>query len=372
MRFLVEAIGTAVPERRAAQGEILEETLRYAGAEDPKAERTLRALYRRSGIRHRGSVLLEASDDGLRIPFYQEARERRGWPGTGARMSAYAGLGAGLAEAAGRRALESASCDPQSVTRLVFVSCTGFTAPGIDLYLTRALGLSPRVKRAQIGFMGCHGAINGLEVARSMAATAGPGERTLLVALELCSLHAQPGMGNGDVVANAIFADGAAAVVGRCDAGVREGADDAWALVDTRSVRVPDSDDAMTWSIGDRGFRMTLSSRVPDLLERHLAPAVDAWLAEAGLTRGDVRSWAVHPGGVRILEAAGRALGLGPEALDASRRVLREHGNMSSPTVLFVVDEMRRSGGGLPCVLLAFGPGLMVEMARIGGPGPRA
>jgi predicted naringenin-chalcone synthase len=126
---------------------------------------------------------------------------------------------------------------------------------------------------------------------------------------------------------------------------------------------MPDSTDAMTWRIGDHGFRMTLSAAVPGLIRAHLSSWLDGWLSEHGLTRDAVGSWAVHPGGPRILGAVEEALGLPDEALHHSREVLRQHGNMSSPTVLFIVDRLRRAQAPRPCVALAFGPGLVVEAA---------
>jgi predicted naringenin-chalcone synthase len=128
---------------------------------------------------------------------------------------------------------------------------------------------------------------------------------------------------------------------------------------------MPDSAEAMTWRIGDHGFRMTLSARVPELIQTHLRGWLTGWLAEQGLERSDIASWAVHPGGPRILDAVESALGLEPEQNAVARSVLREHGNMSSPTILFILDRMRREGARGPCVALAFGPGLAVEVALL-------
>jgi len=359
MALLVESIGTAVPEHRIGRERAVEDAIRYAGAVGRDA-RSLAALYRRSGIENRGSVLLQKRRGAVCLPFYGNGRER-GWPRTGERMEAYARHSTELAVRAACRAIERAGVEASTITRLVTVSCTGFAAPGVDIDLIRGLELPASLKRVQVGFMGCHGALNGLEAARALNATSEPGERALLVAIELCSLHAQTGMQADDLVANALFADGAGALLGR----VATPADRGWVLADTRSVLVPDTAGAMTWRIGDHGFRMTLAATVPDLLDRSLAPAVDEWLGESGLRREDIRSWAVHPGGRRILDAVEHSLGLGDEALEVSRAVLRDHGNMSSATVLFVVDEIRRRGGEAPCVLLGFGPGLMIEMARL-------
>ena len=136
-------------------------------------------------------------------------------------------------------------------------------------------------------------------------------------------------------------------------------------MVGTGTLLMPESEQDMSWRIGDHGFRMTLSARVPDLIQKNLRPWVVAWLADHDLSIGDVASWAVHPGGPRILSSVEGALGLSREQTRASREVLEECGNMSSATVLFILDRLRREQAPPPCVAMAFGPGLVVEAALI-------
>jgi predicted naringenin-chalcone synthase len=209
--------------------------------------------------------------------------------------------------------------------------------------------------------MGCHGALNGLRVARAFL-DADPSACVLLCALELCSLHHQYGWDVGTIVANALFADGAAAVVAVASGNTRPGR---FRLLASGSVVADDSEDAMTWRIGDHGFRMTLSPQIPELIGLHLRPWLEGWLAHHGLDFAAIGSWAVHPGGPRILSAVGEAIGLDSADLETSQRVLADHGNMSSPTILFILDRIRRSGAGRPCLALAFGPGLAVEAALL-------
>jgi predicted naringenin-chalcone synthase len=261
-----------------------------------------------------------------------------------------------LAAAAARAALTDARMSASTVTHLVTVSCTGFVAPGIDLMLIHELGLSASVARAHIGFMGCHGALNGLRVASAFTG-ASPDAVVLLCAVELCSLHYHYGWDPQRMVANALFGDGAAAVVGT---GAGEGA---WRLASSSSRVFPESMDAMGWTIGDHGFEMRLSKAVPRLIAGNVGPWLRSWLAEQGLSLEMVRSWAVHPGGPKILEAAEEGLGLPREATLDSRAVFAEHGNMSSPTVLFIVERLRKSDAPRPCVALGFGPGLAAEAA---------
>jgi predicted naringenin-chalcone synthase len=246
----------------------------------------------------------------------------------------------------------------------VTVSCSGFVAPGFDLDLIRDLPLSPGTARTHVGFMGCHGALNGLRVARAFV-EADPLSRVLLCAAELCSLHYDYRTETARILANALFADGAAALVAT---GAAPGADaqlDAgpWRHVASGSAVLPGSAEAMTWSIGDHGFEMGLSPRVPDVIAAHLRPWLEEWLAAHGLALEGVASWAIHPGGPRILDVVESCLRLPPDAATESRRVLEECGNMSSPTVLFILDRLRRQGAPRPCVALGFGPGLVVEAA---------
>ena len=366
MSLHVIGFGTAVPAHSILQDEAAEVSAGFATADAGRA-RTLRALYRRTGVTKRHSVVLE-SDDGPargRQSFYPPLAgpEDRG-PATEVRMRRYEEEAPGLSAAAARAALEDSGLDPREITHLVTVSCTGFFAPGLDAAVIERLGLPRRVERTHVGFMGCHGALNGLRVADSFT-RADPEARVLLCSVELCTLHFAYGWHPDQIVPNALFADGAAAVVG---VGARAGrrAPVGWRVLASGTLLLPDSEGDMTWRIGDHGFRMTLSARVPDLIEQSVGPWLDEWLGEHGLDRRDVATWAVHPGGPRVLSAFGQATGLTNGAFDVSREVLSEYGNMSSATVLFILDRLRRRSAPLPCVALAFGPGLVVEGALIG------
>jgi predicted naringenin-chalcone synthase len=248
------------------------------------------------------------------------------------------------------------------LTHLITVSCTGFFAPGVDYTLMRELGLAATIQRTHVGFMGCHGALNGLRVAQAFARS-DPASRILLCAVELCSLHCHYGTDPQKMIGNAIFSDGCAAVVGVPHAA---GQADSWKIIGTGSFLIPDSADAMTWTIGDHGFEMTLSKRVPSLIARHLRPALESWLEHSGRRLSDIRSWAIHPGGPRILDAAQHALGLTTDHTATSRDVFSEFGNMSSPTILFIIDRLRRQNAPRPCLALAFGPGLIAEAVLFG------
>ena len=362
MTLVLAGFGTALPEHRFTQAELAELHAGFCRIDETR-ERTLKALYRRSGVKTRGSVILEVADGPLdaRQSFYHPARDEhdRG-PATTDRMRVYAEAAPRLATTAAAKALASADVAPDAVTHLVTVSCTGFVAPGVDAAIIEGLGLPRTTQRTHVGFMGCHGALNGLRVAHSFG-DGSPDHVSLVCSVELCTLHFSYGWDPDMMVANALFADGAAAVVGRS----ANGSGDEWRVGGMGTFLVPDSRGDMTWRIGDHGFRMTLSARVPEIIQSQLKGWVVHWLAEHGLEVANVASWAVHPGGPRILSSVERALGVDRDHSEVSREVLAEHGNMSSATILFILDRMRRLDAPRPCVALAFGPGLVVEALLI-------
>jgi predicted naringenin-chalcone synthase len=279
-------------------------------------------------------------------------------PSTAIRMAAFARLAPPLAERSARAAIDDAQLDPRAVTHLVTVSCTGFVSPGVDAHLVESLGLRRDVSRVNIGFMGCHAAINALAVARSIA-RADSDARVLVACVELCSLHLSYGRSMEKIVANALFADGAASVVvGQSDDASR------WELVSTSSQLLPvDTRADMGWTIGDVGFEMTLSPRVPEMVESGIRAWCDDWLGRAGSSVETVERWAIHPGGPKVLTSAARGLGIEPSQVEVSRDVLREHGNMSSTTVLFILERLASTTGDV--AMLAFGPGLTMEGALL-------
>jgi predicted naringenin-chalcone synthase len=301
------------------------------------------------GTRESGSVFLPSGQDDDCGPT------------TAQRMEHYARLAPPLAVDASHRALSASGLSGADMSHLVTVSCTGFVAPGVDVALIQGLGLPSTVQRTHVGYMGCHGALNGLRVARAFAASE-PGARVLLCAVELCSLHYHYGWNPSKMVANALFGDAAAALVGVCGTAAPAGS---WTVAASGSCLLPDSANAMSWTIHDHGFEMTLAKQVPGLIARCLRPWLQKWLFEQGVALGDIASWAVHPGGPRILSAVEEGLCLSREALGESRKVLAECGNVSSPTVLFILDRLRKANASRPCVMLGFGPGLMVEAALV-------
>lgn len=364
MSLLIRGIGTSVPEHFILQDDAARLASAFIPAEG-RRDRILRALYRKTGVRKRHSVMLDSNDGKAeeRQTLYPPAvdADDQG-PSTEVRMDRYEREAPGLALTAAQEALTASGLDPDELTHLVTVSCTGFYSPGVDATLIAELGLRPTVQRTHVGFMGCHGTLNGLRVASSFGGSH-PEAHVLVSSVELCSLHYAYGWNPDLLVANALFSDGSGALIGSAPGG--ESPDDAWDIADSASLLMPDSAGAMSWRIGTHGFRMTLDPTVPDLIQQHLKPWTETWLGTQGLRAEDVGSWAIHPGGPRIVDAVRDALALDEEQLQAAREVLAEYGNMSSATILFILDRLRRRNAPLPVVAMAFGPGLVVEAALI-------
>ena len=296
-------------------------------------------------------AVLEATADatGTGCGFYRLDR----FPGTAERMARYETEAPALAEAA-CLALGFAERVP-AITHLIFASCTGFVAPGLDQWLIHRFGLGGHVERTIVGFMGCQAAINALKLAWHMARS-DHRARILVVNLELCSLHLQPAREAGPLLCSLLFADGcSAALVSQEPHGLR--------IEGFHAALVPATAHQITWRIGDSGFDMALSGLVPLTLARALPDHAGAILG--GMGAEEVTHWAVHPGGRSVLDAVARGLELPQGALDVSRAVLREFGNMSSATVMFVLERvMRVAASGAPGCALAFGPGLSAETMR--------
>ncbi len=349
-------IGTAVPEHDVHQPFIAFARTLLA---EPRQCCVFERMAERSGIAHRYSNLRpgvlaagEVDADG----FYR----RGAFPGTAARMRQYEPL-------ARRLALQAvAALDLQSerdrITHVVAASCTGFTAPGLDLQLTDALRLPRSVGRTLIGFMGCAAAVPALRAACD-AVRADPTARVLVVNCELSTLHLQETADLETVLSFLLFADGASAALVSADpVGL--------ALEDFQSAIVPDSAGLITWHIGDQGFDMHLSGQVPGRIAALLRAEREgiAGPSAAGILRGEGTQaydlWAVHAGGRTVLDAVEIGLSLGPQALRHSRAVLHDYGNMSSATVMFVLARILAERQGERGLGMAFGPGMVAESFR--------
>lgn len=318
---------------------------RFGG--DRRAER----IWHSAGVRRRHGAVDPSTTDVS------------GWS-TGERMRRFLVEAEPLGKEACTEAIAAAGMDAADIGMFAVASCTGYVTPGLDILLSRDLGMNSAIQRLAIGHMGCYAALPGLgAVADFVRSRNSP---ALLLSCELPSLHVQPaperGFRRADVEqlsAHALFADAAATAVVAPD---RPGLE----VLDLHAYTDADTGDYMTWDITDTGFRMGLSARVPDVLARHVHSCVAELLGRNGLSIADVTTWVVHPGGPRILDVVAGRLGLPSEALDSAAEVLRENGNCSSATVLLVLEKV------FPAlrpddvvVMLAFGPGLTLYSALL-------
>jgi len=324
-------------------------------AENLLPEGTVRNLFRRmvrmSAIEHRYSFLEPLGDGNA---YWRDAEDLYvvgNFPTTKRRMEAFERFAPRLAGCALDR-LRLTPAERRAVTHVIVTCCTGLYAPGLDIHVVNHLGLNPSVERTMIGFMGCYAAINGLKAAHHIVRSE-PESKVLLLNLELCSLHLKETQDLEQVLSFLLFADGCAAcLVGAEPEGL--------AIYSFLAVNVPDTSDLITWRIGEMGFDMQLSGKVPGEIKRGL-PA-----ARAGILRGreaaEIELWAVHPGGRTILDAVEQALDLHSEALATSRDILARFGNMSSATVMFVLEQvLKRAQKGQTGCAMSFGPGITAE-----------
>ena len=317
---------------------------------DTVADWHKRALFDRmaklSDIEHRYAIFEPGPRPRDKILDVTGFYRRGAFPSTAARMALYQPHALDLAMTAVRRL----DLEPDTITHLIVASCTGFTAPGLDFQIMRAAGLPDATQRTIVGFMGCFAAVNVLKLADQIV-RADPASRVLVVNLELCSLHLQEDFQDlPKMLSFMLFADGASAALVSADpAGI--------ALGRFQAAIIPRSHDLITWQIGNDGFEMHLSGQVPGRIRR--------WLPEHGvklLPLERPQLWAVHAGGRSILDSVQQGLGLTPGALRHSRAVLRDYGNMSSATLMFVLHSILYDADARgPGMAMAFGPGLSVE-----------
>jgi alpha-pyrone synthase len=350
-RVFINRIGCAVPEHDVHRKFVDFAPHLIAGERD---RRLFERMAERSRIEHRYSCLAPGpgQDDLDADGFYR----RGAFPDTRQRMVRYERDALPLA----CRAVADLDLEPggEAITHLIVASCTGFSAPGLDLQLIERLDLRPTVERTLVGFMGCYAAMPALKLARHIVRS-DPAARVLIITLELCTLHLQESGSLEEILSFLIFGDGcAAALVSAEPSGMEINA--------FAAALLPETADHITWRVGALGFDMHLSGRVPSAILSGLPNHVGCLLS--GAERQNIALWAIHPGGRTVLDAVEEGLGLAPDTLTDSRRILRDFGNMSSASVLFVLrDMMDRGAAGQGCSM-AFGPGVAVEAMTFSRP----
>ncbi|MGB6222195.1 type III polyketide synthase [Haloferula sp.] len=354
----IRHLETLVPATRYSQEEICEVLVGRAQSE--RSRRYIKKALGESGIVNRHSVITDFKNGEERLFTHADGSFRE--PSTGERNAVYVGEVRSLVPEIARRAL--ANCpgiSANEITHVVTVSCTGFFNPGPDLLVIEALNLSPTVQRYHLGFMGCYAAFPALRMAAQFC-EADPLAVVLVVCVELCTIHMQTKEDLDSIVANSVFADGAAAAIVSAKAPGK--GERCFGISRFASSLVREGANDMAWDIGDQGFNIVLSKYVSRIIGAGIRSIIDGVFAGSGMSPNEMLKWAIHPGGRAILDKVEGSLGLLPEQVGDSRATLAEFGNMSSATILFVLKRIIRdleTKDGDPICAMAFGPGLTIE-----------
>lgn len=362
MSTFINHIVTEVPEVSYEQTFVRDFLKKHLG-EDRRIGLAIHHIYKNSGIDTRHSVIPDFSDsyksNGL---FFDSDSQTLKTPGTAERNEIYKREASKLFTKLAQRIIdETPGINAESITHVVTVSCTGFYAPGPDLDIVSFCKLNPSVERYHIGFMGCYAAFPALRMAKTIVES-NPSAKVLVVAVELCTLHLKFNTDADSLISTSVFADGGAAVLvsGNAECTLNSG----FRIGELNTQLVPKGAGDMAWTIGNNGFDMILSSYIPDILSSGIRELLNPILSKTGLNIADVQNWAIHPGGRAILDKISTELELAEESISPSREVLSKFGNMSSATILFVLNAWRNRAtqSEQPVVAMAFGPGLTVEL----------
>ncbi len=360
MQAFITAIGTAAGSYKTSQSEICRFMTRSLQLNEEE-ERKLKALYKATGILHRYSVIPDYGNEVEEYQFYPKSINLEPIPSTFERLSKFREKVIDLSKNAIFNCLHSADqIHLEDITHLITVSCTGMYAPGLDIDLINELRLNTTVKRTAINFMGCYAAFNALKVARAFCESE-DNAKVLVVCVEMCSLHFQNSKENDHLLSAALFGDGAAALLVESNPG--KGVN--LKFEGEHCELYSDYGENMAWNIGDHGFEMRLSNYIPDLIKNGISELVDKLMEKSTFSYENISHFAIHPGGKKILDVVEKQLGICHEKNCASHAVLAEYGNMSSPTIIFVIEKIRNGlthkNVGDKLISLAFGPGLTLE-----------
>jgi predicted naringenin-chalcone synthase len=359
MHTVLEAIATANPPYKLTQSEAADFMLKTESLSTSIKNR-IPSIYANSGIDYRYSCIPDYGGDRQNFELYPHNWQLTPTPTTFNRNQKYAAYAPKIAQMAAQEAIAQANLTAQEITHLIVVSCTGFSAPGIDIHLIKNLGMSKMIARTMIGFMGCYAAFNGLSTAHAICQSDRQA-KVLLVCVELCSLHFQVADTLENTIINAIFSDGAAAAILTSSSSME--AKGKLAYIDGASLLIENTEEMMNWTIGDTGFLMGLSSKVPDVVVGSLPNYLQNFLNKHHLLQKDLDFWAIHPGGRKIIEKIQLVCELSDRQIADSYDILRRYGNMSSPTILFILKQIleNKSAQINNGIALAFGPGLSIE-----------
>ncbi|MFC4230459.1 type III polyketide synthase [Parasediminibacterium paludis] len=352
----IVSIATAVPSYQHQQESILQFMQNMYGL-DAEGKRKLAFLYHQSHIRTRYSCVADYGAPKADWTFIPPT-EDIDFPSIDVRMQRYQAAALPLSVNAITQCIEGI-ITPQDITHLITVSCTGMSAPGLDLQVAEAMQLSPNIFRTSVNFMGCYAAIHGLKLAKMICDSTTTKANVVVVCTELCTLHFQKAFTPDNAASSLLFADGSAAVL----LSNTITTDKHLTLQNFYSQIAYQGKKDMAWEISSNGFLMTLSGYIPQLIEQDIETLLHNALQQNHLKKDNITHWCVHPGGRKIVDVIEQKLQLAASDLQYSRQVLRDYGNMSSPTILFVLKAMMDEpiATGATIFGVAFGPGLTME-----------
>lgn len=357
-RVFLHHIETVVPPKSYSQDFVLE-FFANLGEIDERLKSFMGKIYKHSAIEKRHTVIEDYDKAPEDYTFYPKNKDLIPSPSTKERNDLFIKEANKLSLQAAKKLFKGPlNISPQEITHLITISCTGFSAPGFDLHLMKELDLNCHTRRFNIGFMGCYAAFTGMDMAKSIC-EANPDARVLMVNVELCSLHFQPKNDLDTMVANALFADGVSAALLSAKESDSDG--NKIVLETFQSQLIADSENDMAWYPGNTGFDMKLSAYVPKIIDRNIEDVLSNILKKSKLTQDDIDIWAIHPGGKAILEKVAASLELEKEELQVSYDTLRDYGNMSSSTIMFILKLILNDSREGRILGLGFGPGLTIE-----------
>lgn len=364
MPAFIQNIATVVPDGRFDQPFMRDKMKEYVSSR-PATRRIIHRLYSNSGIEKRHTVVNDFHSNGHPRLFFKEEGALN-TPSTKTRNNIYAHYAKNLFVEVATRLLENnPNVDKKDITHIITVSCTGFFAPGPAYEIVKRLELPESTQRFHVGFMGCFAVFPALKMAQAFC-QADPDARVMIVSVELCTLHLQASEETDQLISASVFADGAAgAIVSSTEP---QSGSNSYRINAFKTSIAREGEQDMAWTIGDTGFDMVLSTYVPDIIESNLQQALAPILTAYGIDYSDIDRWAIHPGGRAILDKIEENLQLNKQGLAASRSVLANYGNMSSATILFVLNELLSAPANHseePTLAMAFGPGLTIESALL-------
>ena len=367
MPAYIHDMATAVPKTVCRQDD-LKEAMKTYGQKSPKEKRIIDMIYNRSGIDKRHSIIDDLNKDPRKTFFFDPKTGGR-IPSTLERNKVYIEQAKQLYPEIARKLIDQSDFEKDEITHIITVSCTGFYAPGPDYTILRALDLSPSIQRYHLGFMGCYAALPALKMANNFCQT-DPDAVVMVVSLELCTLHLQIGNTTDQLISASVFSDGGGgAIVSAREPSKKQ---PSFRIDSFASTITDEGERDMAWEVGDTGFEIVLSTYVPDIIRKNLDEAISPVLSDMNLTPAEIDKWAIHPGGRAILDKVEEAVSLEPHQIASSREILKNYGNMSSATILFVLNDIlqkNRENGEQSetenVLAMAFGPGLTVESSHL-------